>query len=128
MTCGSILLVDDDRDIRLTIGSVLEDSGYKVYQAGNGLEALEVLRKLSEENLPGMIILDLQMPVMDGGTFLEKLPNESSAIQKIPVVVFSAKGSISAFGELANAREKMKKPMDLDDLYDVVERHCGVPN
>src|SRR6185437_6059247 len=59
-----VLVVDDDPDIRETLRFVLEDAGYPVYSAENGEEALAVLASVNP--LPGLILLDLMMPVMSG--------------------------------------------------------------
>jgi len=81
-----ILVVDDDFDVRDTIGEALEDEGYRVIRASHGLEALRLLK----QNLnPDLILLDLMMPVMDGSRLrAEMLKDEQLA--GIPVVMLSA--------------------------------------
>ena len=59
-----ILLVEDDEEIRRSVAEVLEDSGYEIEEAENGLQAYEKLHAAKE--LPALILLDLMMPVMDG--------------------------------------------------------------
>ena len=66
-----VLVVDDDPDIRETLRFVLEDAGYPVYSAENGSEALAILS--SGKELPGLILLDLMMPVMSGDEMLRAL-------------------------------------------------------
>jgi CheY-like chemotaxis protein len=68
MSEGPILLIEDDRDIRETLARTLENAGYKVVTAANGLEALSVARRLSIR--PSVILLDLRMPILDGYGFL----------------------------------------------------------
>src|SRR5260370_35631662 len=63
-----ILIVEDDLDIRDALQEILEDEGYLPYAAANGAEALEVLDRVPK---PGLVLLDLMMPVMDGYQFLE---------------------------------------------------------
>src|SRR5581483_2671539 len=62
----SVLVVDDDLIIRETVAALLEDDGYVVEQAANGLEALAHL----EGHLPAVVLLDMRMPLMDGWAFV----------------------------------------------------------
>src|SRR3954471_1632309 len=64
---GMVLVVDDDEGVRAVMASVLEEDGWEVATATNGRSALEALRRTR----PGVIILDLRMPVMDGLTFAD---------------------------------------------------------
>jgi len=79
----SVLVVDDDRDLRYLLGLRLVSAGYMVYSAANGLEALEQMKKHSID----VVLTDYRMPMMDGFQFLSvcqiKWPGT-------PVVVFSA--------------------------------------
>jgi len=84
---GPILVVDDDRDIRDSLVEVLGEHGYPVIGAGNGVEALEILRTSAPP--PSLILLDLMMPVMDGREFRER-QLENPALADIPVIVISA--------------------------------------
>jgi len=82
----SILVVDDDLDARTLISQQLRGSRWVVVEAANGLEALTRL----EESEPGLILLDLMMPEMDGFAFLEEL-GKRKHLQTVPVVIISAK-------------------------------------
>src|SRR6266702_1300294 len=84
---GPILIVDDDAGIRTTMTRILEDEGYEVYSAADGLEALAALDGL----LPALILLDLTMPRMDGWTFVAEL-ERLELRSKIPVIVLTADG------------------------------------
>ncbi|MCP4257580.1 MAG: PAS domain S-box protein [Planctomycetes bacterium] len=81
-----ILVVEDDAGMREMLSRILAKEGWKVTEAANGKVALE---QVSRE-VPGMILLDLLMPVMDGFTFLRKLRNEADW-RHIPVVVITSK-------------------------------------
>ena len=81
-----ILLVDDDVANRQLMGKILRDNGWRVREAGNGKEALQLL----EDGVPGLVVLDLIMPEMDGITFLGEL-RKSPTWCRVPVVVISAK-------------------------------------
>lgn len=119
-----ILIVDDDLEIRTSLKQVLEWEKYPVSEAGNGQEALAYLRSLQPSELPGLIILDLMMPVMDGVTFLEIIQREHKEnLAKIPVVIATAKGSFSIPVSLPADVTKLYKPLGLDDVYGIAERY-----
>jgi two-component system, OmpR family, response regulator CpxR len=115
-----VLVVDDDPDIRETLRFVLEDAGYPVYSAENGKEALAILA--SGKPLPGLILLDLMMPVMSGDEMLKALKSVR-ALAQIPVTIVTASGA--PMPPLASGL--LKKPVDLDVLLRVVERSCSSP-
>lgn len=82
-----ILIVDDNPDVRRLIRRILQSQGeYKLYEATNGLEAIEMARR----ELPNLIILDLMMPEMDGFAVLNEL-KKSPETAEIPVIVVTAK-------------------------------------
>jgi CheY-like chemotaxis protein len=115
-----VLVVDDDRDIRDSLIEVLEEHGHPAVGAGNGLEALEVLRT---RPAPCLILLDLMMPVMDGRQFRdEQLKHPAWAA--IPVLVISAYGDVDA-----QARElalpHLRKPLGMRTLMAAVVQRCG---
>ena len=80
-----VLVVDDDRDVRVLLRRMLEKEGYAVDEADNGRAALERVR----ERAPGAILLDLMMPEMDGFEFLEELRRDEAS-RAIPVLVVTA--------------------------------------
>ena len=82
---GPILLVDDYDDARDQVREALENAGYSVIEASNGQQALNYLVSGSEQNIT-LIILDLQMPVMDGWQLLELL-RCYVRLSAIPVIV-----------------------------------------
>lgn len=113
-----ILLVEDDRDIREIIAEALEEAGYRVQGAVDGVDALERLRSGTR---PGLILLDLMMPRMNGVQFCEearKVPEWSG----IPVVVLSADAQAKHKAEACHAASYLKKPVKLDVLYQTVAR------
>jgi CheY-like chemotaxis protein len=113
----TILVVDDDIDLRETLGEVLEDEGYRVELAGNGQEALESLRGGLE---PSLILLDLMMPVMDGWQFRAE-QRRDELLSGIPVVIVSASGNWHEQEERLEA-ECVRKPIDFDRLLALIER------
>ena len=85
-TSGGILLVEDDLDVRAALRGVLEDDGWDVAEAGNGREALA----LAGTRRPEVVLLDLNMPVMDGFDFLAEL-RRMPGCDRVPVVVLTAR-------------------------------------
>jgi CheY-like chemotaxis protein len=120
MSPRPVLVVDDDPDIRETLRFVLEDAGYPVYTAENGKEALAVLA--AAEQPPGLILLDLMMPVMSGDEMLKALKSVK-ALAGIPVTIVTASGA--PMPPLASGL--LKKPVDLDVLLRIVARSCAAP-
>ena len=114
----SILIVDDDSDIRDILAEVLQHEGYNVLKARNGEEGLKFL----ESNAPSLILLDLMMPVMDGWTFKEIIDSQA-ATSKIPVVVLSASGKSDPAQRLGS-HQRLSKPINIDTLIDVVKKTC----
>jgi CheY-like chemotaxis protein len=83
---GTVLLIDDDAEIRAMTKQMLERMGMNVAEAGNGEEGLAWLEA---NQLPSVILLDLMMPVMDGFEFLDRM-QQKDAWNGIPVVVVTA--------------------------------------
>ncbi len=127
MTCKHVMVVDDDQDIREGLAEVLAYEGYDVYSAENGQVALDQLNHLSTEELPGCILLDINMPVMDGVTFLHELEHTYQRLAGIPVCVASANTEVHN-KDLAHATMKLRKPLSLDQIYNVVHEFCGNPH
>ena len=112
-----ILLVEDDRDIREILAQTLEDEGFAVVKASNGLEALSVVRCLPTR--PAVILLDLMMPVMDGYAFLAER-RKDSALASIPVAVLTASHRVDR-GQVGAATPIIAKPINLPHLMTVLD-------
>jgi len=119
MTARPLLVVDDDADLREAITDVLRDAGYEVLVASNGRQALEVLARSSP--LPGLVLLDMMMPVLDGAGFLAELGHHPEWAG-VPVVVFSASATPNI--QELGARGWIRKPVDLEALLEVVGQHA----
>ncbi|WP_371396091.1 response regulator [Fretibacter rubidus] len=105
------LVVDDSKMIRRVAGRILKDLNFETVEAGNGQEALDICRAA----MPDAILLDWNMPVMDGLTFLKALRHEGGA--KEPIVVFcTAERDVTKIAEAldAGADEYVMKPFDSD--------------
>jgi CheY-like chemotaxis protein len=116
---GSILVVEDDLAALDALTDLLEGCGYTVHRAQNGEEALVQ----AKGRPPGMILLDLSMPVMDGWEFMRQQRLDPS-IADIPVVVITA--LVSAVP--AGARGLVTKPIDVNRLMSLVEKYCILEN
>jgi CheY-like chemotaxis protein len=117
-----ILLIDDETSIRDVLVEVLEDEGYSVVTAANGLEAINVLRRSSEP--PCVILLDLMMPVMTGWEF-RKQQQQDPALAAIPVILLSAIQNIKMEATALGAAGHIPKPINFARLLDTVERYCA---
>jgi CheY-like chemotaxis protein len=116
-----VFVVDDDPAIRESLADLLADEGYSVVTAINGAEALDKLRRPSQAR-PCVILLDLMMPLMNGQQFYAE-QQQDARLASIPIVVISADGRVkqkaSAFGG-----EYLAKPVRIETVLEVVERHC----
>lgn len=110
-----VLVVDDDPDLLEVTSFVIESEGMAVETAKNGEDALTFLRA---GRLPGLVLLDLMMPVMNGWEFLDEVAKDP-ALEVIPVVVLTAADRAGIPG----AVDVLCKPMDLKALLRVVERY-----
>ncbi len=109
----SILVVDDDRDIRETLAEVLADDGHSVTTATDGFDALQELVHVGR---PCLILLDLMMPRMSGLEFLTRLQTRTDAAD-FEVVVMSAHDALRREAQhFPNVRATVRKPFDIEQL------------
>jgi CheY-like chemotaxis protein len=114
----TILVVDDDTDLRETIGELLVEEGYDAHLCENGRAALEFLR--SGESDPELILLDLMMPEMNGWQFREEQLRDDR-LKEIPVVVMTASRGLDA--NPITAQEVLLKPLGLGELVEAIARN-----
>jgi CheY-like chemotaxis protein len=115
-----LLLVEDDDDVRDAIAASLRDEGYVVAEAGNGRLALDWLRRNAD---PCLVLLDLWMPVMSGVEMRAQMVQDPR-LAALPLVVVTAAGDGKAQAEEMGAIGYLRKPLDLRDLLETVERFC----
>ena len=113
----TVLVVDDDESIQATLRDLLEDEGYQVLTANDGLDALDQLTPI----LPDLILLDLMMPRMDGYAFVEELSRRGLR-PAVPVIVLTADGNIRQKAMQVGAEGYAEKPFSLLTLLEQVER------
>lgn len=114
-----ILVVEDDLDIRETVTEILREEGYAVDAVGDGLEALDYLRR---QPAPRLVLLDLMMPGMNGEDLVRVLRN-SPGLADIPVAVVSAARDLEERAEKMKAVAFLQKPISLAGLLALVEAH-----
>jgi len=112
-----ILVVDDEEDVRSFICRILQDAGYEVESAGEGVEALERI----QANRPDLVLVDLMMPGLDGWGLLRRLRDDPDAP---PAVVLTARADYDAFaqGVRAGAIAYISKPFHFGDLLATCQR------
>ncbi|MBI3831701.1 MAG: response regulator [Planctomycetes bacterium] len=123
----AVLIVDDDKDIREILASLIEDEGYPVMQASNGREGLEMARQGV-----GLILLDVEMPEMDGLRLCNALQLDPETT-KIPVIFLSGWDDklVRNLALEAGAYDYMVKPACVSELHvklDAVSRFSGSAN
>lgn len=111
----SVMIVEDDPDAREILAAVLEHAGYTTLCVSNGREALAKLKKV----IPGLIILDLRMPEMDGWA-VDRALKADKRLRKIPVVVVSAFAGLTSARTGIAAEAWFQKPIDLEALLRVL--------
>lgn len=112
-----VLIVEDDPDLLDMMEIVLESADYPVRKALNGKEALEATR----EQMPGLILLDMKMPVMDGWEFAQRFKREFDGAA--PIVVVTAAADAKMRAEEIGAQGYLAKPFEIDDLIHCVNKH-----
>ena len=114
MTVATVLVLDDDAALLRMLRATLMANGCSVVTAQHGRDGLERLA----ESQPDVIVLDLQMPVMDGRAFYREMRARGITT---PTVLLSAHGATEAKTELG-AEAAVNKPFDPDHLMDVIRR------
>ena len=112
----TILIVDDESDVRESLQEYLEDEGFTVASVANGADALTFLER---SDLPCMVILDLIMPVVTGNEVYDRMQG-NPRLAAVPVVVSTSDPSRAPSGATV-----IKKPVDLRRLVGYVRAHCA---
>lgn len=120
MSEPTIMLVDDDDDIREIIGLILEGEGYRPITAADGLEAIDMLEHGEH---PKIILLDMMMPGLNGADFLRRVKARPS-LADIPVVVMSGDTAARRTAESLGADGCVAKPVELETLLDIAHRYA----
>jgi len=110
---NKILFVDDEIGIHRTLERVFKSAPYTTYSAYNGKEAIQ----LAKEECPNLILLDINMPQMDGYEVMREL-RKNKETRKIPVLMLTANGEVvdKVIGYELGVEDYVTKPFDIDDL------------
>ena len=114
-----VLVIDDDKDVRELLSRLLKDAGYRPIDARDGKEGLE---RTKDE--PALIILDLEMPRMDGFEFLDNYIKNVSEEKRAPVLVFSGKDLTDVQEDLLKERViglVKKDDVSMDKLSQMIQ-------
>jgi CheY-like chemotaxis protein len=115
----TVLVVDDDPDIRESLAALLEDEGYFVRTAADGAEAVSMMRA----ERPCFVILDLMMPIMDGWEVAGRM-HDDPRLEAIPVCVVTATPEWAPIDSMS----VLQKPVDVQTLLELVHTSCVDPH
>ncbi len=110
-----VLVVDDDDATRAAEHAVLSDSGFRVVEARDGAEALRIM----QDDPPALIVLDVQMPGVDGPEFAREL---RMALSHVPLVILTGAPDPRHEADRCNAEAYLAKPYEASELVRVVKR------
>ncbi len=118
---GKILIVDDQYGIRVLLHEVFQKEGYQTFQAANGFQALDIVKK----DCPDLVILDMKIPGMDG---IEILKHVKEINQEIKVILMTAYGELDMIQEAKDLGALMHfaKPFDIDEIRSAVRKEITV--
>jgi DNA-binding NtrC family response regulator len=121
-----ILVIEDDDDLRETLGAVLTRAGYKVDGFANGLQAVEHLK--DPANAPDGMLIDLAMPVFDGFDFLSHRAMHRE-LAHVPAILMTGHSQRTVVDDLRGrfALDILRKPIEMDKLVELVDRCTGGP-
>lgn len=113
---GTVLVVDDDNDLREVVAEAIAAAGYTVDEAENGQVAVEKMRA----ETPCIVLLDLMMPVMDGWEVVE-IMDADPQLAKVPVCIITAQDRMPPPRNVC----LLRKPIRTDDLLEKIAPHCA---
>ena len=120
----TVLVIDDDAVSRELVKRRMADNGYTLVTADDGSEALNVIQKTP----PDLILLDIQMPKMNGYAFiteLRKIEGQKKTSDRIPVIVLTAHDKMEPIFKRHGARGYLLKPLDMEKLLKMAKDIMG---
>lgn len=118
-----ILIVDDQFGIRILLTEILQSDGYTLFQASNGMQALEIV----EEHEPDLVLLDMKIPGMDGLEILRRIKEIKPATE---VMMMTAYGELNMIKEAMRlgAQKHFIKPFDIDEVRKEIRESFSLTN
>jgi CheY-like chemotaxis protein len=113
-----VLIVDDDAETLAAERQLLAESGFRVVEAHDGAEALLMV----QEDPPAVVVLDVQMPGMDGPSFAREL---RMGLRRVPLVILTGVADPRREADRCNAEAYLSKPFDAQELVNVVRRFAA---
>lgn len=115
-----LLIVDDQKGIRILLEEIFKNEGYTTYEAANGESAIEIVN----QHRPDIVLLDMKIPGMDGLEILKKI---KSLNKEIKVIMMTAYGELDVIKETRELGALMHftKPFDIDELRHAVNEQFG---
>jgi CheY-like chemotaxis protein len=113
-----VLIVDDDIETLSAERQLLAESGFRVVEARDGEEALRVV----QQDPPAVVVLDVQMPGMDGPSFAQEL---RMALRHVPLVIITGVADPRHEADRCNAEAYLAKPFDAQEFVSVVRRFAA---
>lgn len=122
----NVLIVDDDPSMRVMLSTLLSIQGFHAIAAEDGLEALHLLRAMRHRapKVPCLVLLDLMMPRLSGHGF-RRAQLGDPIVAAVPVAVMSGMIDVEERARSLGAVATLAKPLDVDNLLDVVRRFCA---
>jgi CheY-like chemotaxis protein len=117
---ATVLIVDDDPDIRNILTEVLSDAGYDVRAEPNGLMA----QRAAVADPPDLILMDIMMPYQDGISTTRRF-RDAAETETIPIILLSSSDRMCRVARGALVQEVIGKPFDLDALIDTIQHYCA---
>lgn len=119
----TILIVDDDNDIRTSLRMVFERRGYQVFLASDGNMGLS----MAERKAPDLVIVDMMMPKKSGFLVLESLKQRGEKAPKVIMITANEGSRHRAYAEMLGADAYIRKPFAMDALLEKVSQFCPLP-
>ncbi len=120
----TVMIVEDSDDTRLLLRKLLQMSGCQVIEARDGQEAVSMV----ERGCPDMILMDLNLPLMDGLAATERIRQCKELCQEVPIIAITAHHTygIDEAARAAGCNEYLTKPFDFTRLAQVLRHYLGV--
>jgi DNA-binding NtrC family response regulator len=114
---ANLLIVDDDLDVSGMLAFVLEAEGHAVRTANDGAQGLEMVRKPH----PELVVLDVEMPILDGPGMALQMFIEDCGLDEIPIVLVSGYADLPKIAQRVGTPYVLPKPFDVDELLSVIQ-------